>query len=244
MSMKQLFIIIEDNLFITKVRPKACPYTSGNTLWLSELFLLYTCLDIHPRGFHGLFFSLLVNNLAASCTLTLLFLITCVSLGLRQNLGMPLTHTHTHALTHLLYPAAQPIMNSLHFKLLCSCGWNKNPDVLIRGCFRAAEDFSASPFMLPPSLLCCHWPTYMCQYITHTHTHFLFFTSVSSNHTTYIPLLSPCLISAAMSIACALNVFITFFCFFLSSPLIALFCETLSEMTVLVFSAPLHLLLQ
>uniref|UniRef100_A0AAX7TAT6 Unconventional myosin-Id n=1 Tax=Astatotilapia calliptera TaxID=8154 RepID=A0AAX7TAT6_ASTCA len=28
-------------------------------------------------------------------------------------------------------------------------------------CFRAAEDFSASPFMLPPSLLCCHWPTYM-----------------------------------------------------------------------------------
>lgn len=84
----------------TFCRPKPCPYTSGNTLWLSGLFFLDPCLDIHPRGFHGLFFSLLVKNLAASCTLTLLFLITCVSLGLRQNLGMPLTHTHTH--THTL----------------------------------------------------------------------------------------------------------------------------------------------
>lgn len=75
-------------------------------------------------------------------------------------------------------------MNSL----LCSCGWNKNPDVLIRGCFRAAEDFSASPFMLPPSLLCCHWPTYMCQYITHTHTH-NFFLLLSLPITPHISLL-------------------------------------------------------
>lgn len=63
-------------------------------------------------------------------------------------------------------------MNSLHFKLLCSCGWNKNPDVLIRVSGLRKTSLLLHSCFLP--LCSAVTGLHTCVSISHTHTHFIF----------------------------------------------------------------------